>query len=93
MNIMDEIKRLDACTSIEEIEECKKDVLTTMEIEHKNKLAEIENMQARHEAEHDELAKSIREALGSGDFSKAQDLIKKQTELLKKHGAEMLSIM
>lgn len=92
MNIMDEIKRLDACTSIKEIEECKKDVLTTMEIEHQAKMHEIASMKARHEAEHDELAKSIREALGSGDFSKVQELLKKQTELLEKHGAEILSI-
>ena len=64
-----------------------------MEIEHKNKLAEIENMKVRHDAEHDQLAKLINEALGSRDFSKAQDLIKKQMELIKKNGAEMLSIM
>ena len=90
---MNEIKnRLDACSSVEEIRECKKDMLNTIESEHKNKMHEIASMKARHEAEHDELAKSIREALGSGDFSKVQELLKKQTELLEKHGAEILSI-
>ena len=93
MNMMDIKNKLDACSSVEEIRECKKDTLSVMEIEHRKKMLAIENMKARHEAENDELAKLINNALNSGDFEKVQSLLKKQAELIKQHGAEMLSIM
>ena len=93
MNIMDEIKRLDTCSSVEEIKECKRCALDKMESDHKNKMLEIEKMKARHNAEYDQISRLIREALGSEDFSKVQELLKKQAELIKQHGVEILSIM
>ena len=80
---------LDACSSVEEINALKE----TMEKEHIEKMNELNNMKARHDAELDEIGKQIKEAIASKDFTRVQSLLKKQAEIIMRQSSEMLSVM
>lgn len=92
--MLNEIKiKLDACSSVEQIREYKNYVLNIMDREHVEKMNRLDEMKIRHDAELDEIGKKIKDAIASKDFSLVQELIKKQTEIMKKQNDEMLSIM
>lgn len=90
INIRD---RINSCSSSEEIEQTKKEISSELDREHTEKINKFNDMKTRHDSELDEIGKLIKEAINSKDFVKVQSLIKKQTELITKHGMEMLSIM
>ena len=89
MNLNEIKNKLDACSSVEEINNLKE----TMEQEHILKMNELNNMKARHDAELDEIGKQIKETINSKDFTKVQDLLKKQAEIIMRQSSEMLSVM
>ena len=89
MNMMELKNKLDACSSVEQINALKE----TMEKEHIEKMNELNNMKARHDAELDEIGKQIKEAIASKDFTRVQNLLKKQAEIITRQSAEMLSVM
>ena len=80
---------LDACLTLEQINDLK----DKMQQEHAEKISEINNMKSRHEAELDEISKDIKKAIASKDFARVKDLLKKQTEIITRQSAEMLSVM
>ena len=88
MNMMDIKNKLDACSSVEQINALKE----TMEKEHIEKMNELNNMKARHDAELDEIGKQIKEAIASKDFTRVQSLLKKQAEIIMRQSSEMLSV-
>ena len=49
-------------------------------------------MKARHDAELDEIGKQIKEAIASKDFTRVQNLLKKQAEIIMRQSSEMLSV-
>lgn len=89
MNMMELKNKLDACSSVEQINALKE----TMEKEHIEKMNELNNMKARHDAELDEIGKQIKEAIASKDFTRVQSLLKKQAEIIMRQSSEMLSVM
>ena len=88
MNMMELKNKLDACSSVEQINALKE----TMEKEHIEKMNELNNMKARHDAELDEIGKQIKEAIASKDFTRVQNLLKKQAEIIMRQNSEMLSM-
>ena len=88
MNMMELKNKLDACSSVEQINALKE----TMEKEHIEKMNELNNMKARHDAELDEIGKQIKEAIASKDFTRVQNLLKKQAEIIIRQSSEMLSV-
>ena len=64
-----------------------------MNKEYEKKLDMFNEMKAQHDSELLNIRKEINKAIASNDFVKVQDLIKKQTEIIAKQNAEMLSIM
>lgn len=88
MNMMELKNKLDACSSVEQINALKE----TMEKEHIEKMNELNNMKARHDAELDEIGKQIKEAIASKDFTRVQNLLKKQAEIIMRQSSEMLSV-
>lgn len=88
MNMMELKNKLDACSSVEQINALKE----TMEKEHIEKMNELNNMKARHDAELDEIGKQIKEAIASKDFTRVQSLLKKQAEIIMRQSSEMLSV-
>lgn len=64
-----------------------------MNKEYEKKLDMFNEMKAQHDSELLNIRKEINKAIASNDFVKVQDLIKKQTEIIAKQNAEMLSVM
>ena len=88
MNMMELKNKLDACSSVEQINALKE----TMEKEHIEKMNELNNMKARHDAELDEIGKQIKEAIASKDFTRVQNLLNRQAESIMRQSSEMLSV-
>lgn len=61
--------------------------------EYEKKLDMFNEMKAQHTSELLNIRKEINKAIASNDFVKVQDLLKEQTEIIKRQNEEMLSIM
>lgn len=92
--MLNEIKiKLDACSSVEQINILKKETMEKIDREHTEKMNKLNNMKVRHDAELNVISKEIKEAIASKDFNLVKDLLKKQSELIAKQNAELLSVM
>lgn len=93
MNLNEIKNKLDACSSVEQINVLKRETMEKIDREHAEKMNRLNEMKINHEVEQLEIEKKIKEALASKDFIKVQDLLKKQAEIITRQSAEMLSIM
>lgn len=87
------INDLNSCSSVEQIKSYKEEQIRKMDIEHTEKMNKFNEMKAQHDAELNVISKEIREAIASKDFNLVKDLLKKQSELIAKQNAELLSVM
>ena len=87
------INGLNSCSSVEQIKSYKEEQIRKMDIEHTEKMNKFNEMKAQHDAELNVISKEIREAIASKDFNLVKDLLKKQSELIAKQNAELLSVM
>ena len=90
VNICD---RINSCSSIAEIEKTKKEIISELDNEHKNKMNKFNEIKARHESELDTISEEIKKYIASKDFDKVSELIKKQALITAEQNMEMLSIM